>query len=171
MKFLSSLFLLFFVSSCEYTTISKSLCEGNLRDIRGFAGRYTWNVEGQIVPLQIRRISRGHYKMSGDGGSQGMEYKTCKINGVNIVEFYEEGVIQLLKAQFSPKKLDIKSIMFNPARLDDEGIVYSLESGEIEGVPVKLIEVDNKHISSSKLISLESTDGNSVPYQITLDRR
>jgi hypothetical protein len=171
MKLISNLVLLFLFIGCEYTTVSKSICEGNLEDLSGFSGRYNWSLEGQLVPIHIKKVSRGFYRLGSDGTSQGMDYKTCKISGVNIVEFYEDGVIQLLKAQSRANQLSIKSIMFDTALLDRTGVGYNLETGQIEGVPVQLIEVENTTVANNALIEMQASDDVRVPYEIILTRR
>jgi hypothetical protein len=165
-----------FIISCEYSAVTKSVCNNSLTDVRGFVGKYKWNLaEGNSIPIRVVRKSKGTYGFMGDNG-EAFEYKTCKIGRTYIAETEldsEDGsevFYQILILNIDRNSTILKTVQFTEQSLSDNGVPFVFESAEMQGVEFSAMLIDNSYISSRDLIGLRSQNNGREPFIIKLDK-
>lgn len=177
MKSLYFLFSFLVLMGCDLTAIDRSLCQNNLSDIRGFAGRYNWDLgEGQKIPVSVRRLSRGKYALVSSDGAEAMTYQTCRFGRLNIAESLVEGeagdddFLAAFKISLSSRSTVISTLQFDEKVLSDNAIKYELEETEIEGIPLSMILIDNSQLAARDLINLSVESNGKEPFYIELTK-
>lgn len=176
MKTFISIILLTILCSCDYTGALESVCNGNRRDVSGFAGRYTWDLgTGSPANITIKRIQRGVYSMQADG-EELFSYTTCKIGGVTLAESFLEAddespdMYTLHRLEVSRQNTVIRTLQFEEKTLQDNGISYEKEEAEVEGVPLSIILIHNAQVDKEDLVKMSVDSNGKEPFYIELKK-
>ncbi len=175
MRILVLFTLLAGLAGCDYSAVETSLCGNKLSDVKGFVGKYQWNLgDGQKLPIRVVRVKRGVYGLSSAHSNKLLEYKTCKIGRSYIAEQLvasEEGnFYQVLDLKITRSSTILKSFTFEPEDLTDAGISFEYAEDDIEGEKVSVMVIDNSNISARGLLNLKSNTTSRNPFFIQLDR-